>query len=205
SLQTVMFSSLLPLLGIGNVTKATFQQQRALNDLVKLPRQGTFDNIHLAPRMKAHQVIGTPQMADPKWQPSLDTLDTISMAPICEHDCMHTHWRWGEAFKGSLLAPNQLQASGFSAVNEAQFTGTGKPYQVVGNGMVPLNQNLDIALGSNLQLVYSAEISEIAPGVWQPVYHHGSAYVLGYSTKGAAAVVTMEAMIGSSGEESELY
>ena len=204
SLQGVMFGNLLSLLQIGKVTKADFLP-RIKTDLVKLPGQGTFDNVHISPRMKAHQVIGTTQMADPNWQSSLDTLDTIRMAPFCEHDCMHTHWRWGAAFKDHPAALNQQPLRGFADSADARFSGTGKPYQVVGNAMAPLNQDLDIAFGNNQQLVYSVQISNVAPGVWQPVYHHGSAYVLGFSAVGAGAHAIANGMVGGSQEDSELY
>jgi hypothetical protein len=204
SLRGVMFGNLLSLLQIGKVKKGDFLP-RIKTDLVKLPGQGTFDNLHLAPRMKAHAVVGQPPMTDPSWQSSLDTLDKIRMAPFCEHDCMHTHWRWGTAFKDHPAAPNQQPLRGFAANADARFSGTGKPYQVVGNAMVPLNQNLDIAFGSNQQLVYSAQISNVAPGVWQPVYHHGSAYALGFTAVGAGAHAIAKEMVGSSQEASELY
>jgi hypothetical protein len=204
SLQAVMFGNLLSLLQIGKVTKGNLLP-RVKTDLVKLAGQGTFDNVHMAPRMKADKVIGTTPMADPNWKSSLDTLDTIRMAPFCEHDCMHTHWRWGAAFKDHPAAPNQQPLRGFTGTADARFTGTGKPYQAVGDTMVPLNQDLDIAFGSNSQLVYSAQISNVAPGVWQPVHHHGSAYVLGFSTVGGAAHVVAKGMVGGSQEDSELY
>jgi hypothetical protein len=94
---------------------------------------------------------------------------------------------------------------GFSADGEPRFTGTGKPYQVVGNAMAPLNQNVDISFSSNQQLEYSAEISNASSGVWQPVYHHGSAYALGFSTLGSALHAAARLGVGGSTEDSELY
>ena len=205
SMQTVMLGIFATrILQLGAITQGDFLP-RVKADVIKLPGQGTFDNLHISPRMKAHQVIGKPQMAVPTWQSSLGTLDTIRMAPFCEHDCMHTHWRWGEAFKDHPAAPNQLPLRGFDGSAEARFTGTGKPYQVVGNPMVPLNQSIDISFGSNQQLDYSAEITNTAPGVWQPVYHHGSAYVLGFSASGAILHGAAKQMVGGSQESSELY
>jgi hypothetical protein len=203
SLQQVMFGNVLTLVQ-PHVTQGHFLP-RVKVALLKLPGQGTFDNVHMAPRMRADAVIGTKPMADPKWQSSLDTLDTIVMAPFCEHDCMHTHWRWGAAFRDHPAALNQLPLRGFDASGEPRFTGAGKPYQVVGNSMVPLNQNLDISFGSNQQLVYSAQISDVAPGVWQPVYHHGSAYALGFSSAGSVLHSAARLGIGGSSEDSELY
>ncbi len=177
---------------------------RIAHDVLKLAGQGTFDNLHMAPRMKMDQVIGTPQMNSPAWQPHQDTLDTVRMAPFCDHDCMHTHWRWGLAFEGGIN-PNQLPIKGFVASADARFAGTGQPYQKIGEPMIPLNQNLDIGFGSNNQLLYSAHITDIAPGVWQPVYHHGSAYVLGFSAAGAVLFAAAKQGIANSQESSEFY
>lgn len=201
SLQAVMFGNVLSALQLGRVARSDFLP-RIKKRLIKLPGQGTFDNLHLAPRMKAHAVIGAPEMNDPKWQSSLDTLDTLRMAPFCEHDCMHTHWRWGLAFKG---APNEKPLRGFAGGADPKFAGTGAPYQAVGNAMVPLNQDVDIGFGGNNQLDYTARLSDIAPGVWQPVYHHGSAFVLGFSASGAVLHPAIKVAIGNSLEDSELY
>ncbi len=56
-----------------------------LRDVSHVARQGAFDNIHLAP---TH--TNRPGPTD-----AFTGLDKIYMAPICEHDCLHTHWRWG--------------------------------------------------------------------------------------------------------------
>jgi hypothetical protein len=202
SLQAAVYHNTFPLQP-RKVDKSDFLP-RVRNDVIKLPGQGTFDNLHLAPRMKLDKVIGTPEMNAPNWQPLQDTLDTVRMAPFCEHDCMHTHWRWGLAFKGGIN-PNQLPLRGFVASAEARFAGTGKPYQDVGAPMVPLNQDLDIGFGSNSHLLYSARIADIAPGVWQPVYHHGSAYVLGFPAFGALLFAATKAGVANSQESSELY
>ena len=163
SLRSVMFNKKK----IGKVLKSSFLP-RIAKDIFKLPGQGTFDNLHLAPRMRAHTAIGTPEMSAPEWQSSLNTLDTVLLAPFCEHDCMHTHWRWGLAFEGGT-STNEKPLCGFVASPEPRFAGTGAPFKKIGEPMVPLNQDIDIGFGSNSQLVYSARISEIAPGVWQPV------------------------------------
>jgi hypothetical protein len=204
SLQSAMFGNFWSIFQTGKVRNSDFlPRQKA--DLVKLAGQGTFDNLHISPRMKAHKVIGTSQITGSSWaSSSVDTLDTIRMAPFCEHDCMHTHWRWGEAFKDHPAAPNQLPLRGFDGTGEARFTGTGKPYQVVGTAMVPLNQNIDIAFGSNQQFEYHAQISNVAPGVWQPVYHHGSAYVLGFSTPGGVLHAVAKEAVGGNQQDAEL-
>ncbi|NOK37983.1 hypothetical protein HMI49_32755 [Corallococcus exercitus] len=51
-------------------------------------RQGAFDNIHIAPPMKAPRSIRE-RFGKPGFH-----LDSIAMAPFCIHDCLHMHWRW---------------------------------------------------------------------------------------------------------------
>jgi hypothetical protein len=206
SLQSVMINGLAKLIHLSSIKRADFLPRKS-SPVRKLPGQGTFDNLHVAPRMKAHQVLADPAMTTPpahkNWQASIGALEKINMAPFCEHDCMHTHWRWGSVFAPT---PNRATLKGFAPDAAApRFTGTGKPYQTVGNPMVPLNQSVDVAFGMNEQLVYSADIGNVAPGVWQPVYHHGSAYVLGLSTAGAAAFPGIKLALSGSTESSELY
>lgn len=59
---------------------------RTMVDAVKWPRQGQFDSIHLAPRMKADLLLARSDLQMPAYS---DTLSEIIMAPFCEHDCMH--------------------------------------------------------------------------------------------------------------------
>jgi hypothetical protein len=58
-------------------------------EVLKLPRQGAFDNIHIAPQMEVGLSI-----------PLLGGIPTtpVSMAPLCAHDCFHIHWRWSQHF-----------------------------------------------------------------------------------------------------------
>ena len=57
--------------------------------MLKLPRQGAFDNVHIAPQMEVSLSVpvlgGLPSTA-------------VSMAPICAHDCFHMHWRWSQHY-----------------------------------------------------------------------------------------------------------
>lgn len=77
----------------------------------KVPGQGDFDNIHIAPRMHlrdaTHVSVETLVFQPPllprrvrSWREIRATdllhLDPIVMAPFCAHDCLHFHVRWGD-------------------------------------------------------------------------------------------------------------
>ncbi|WP_394830820.1 hypothetical protein LVJ94_30355 [Pendulispora rubella] len=146
--------------------------------ITKMPHQGAFDNLHLAVGMKAFPgSVSDPAYADPKWQ-----LTDIRMAPICEHDCLHTHWRWGQSWR-SLLPPvaDPKTIAGFGPGNEA--------YREVGSPLVPLNQNVDIVLESPASFRYCAEALSAKSGVWQVFMHHGSAYALAIAAGGTVAAL----------------
>jgi hypothetical protein len=159
---------------------------RKMADVVKAPRQGQFDSIHIAPRMKADLLLARSDMNMPAW---VDTLSEIRMAPFCEHDCMHTHWRWGanwddarmnfpvDAFK---LLKNPTSIKGFSGEGASgKFSGVGVPYTQFGAPMVPLNQEVAVAFESEHAFKYTATAAkDIVPGVWQIVFHHASGYAL---------------------------
>ncbi len=73
----------------------------------KMPHQGEFDNIHMAPKLKMVHVTHTSlrrcwarlSRGDTREffpvDPAQLGLDDISMAPFCAHDYFHMHWRWG--------------------------------------------------------------------------------------------------------------
>jgi hypothetical protein len=117
--------------------------------VVKVARQGEFDNLHLAPR---YADAGT--MSD---------LTGTVMAPVCQHDCLHTHWRWSAAFQAK-------QVYGWSA---------GGPHTQPGAPMIPLNQELTLTLtGDKPGFVYDATASGVEAGAMQVFNHHGSAYAI---------------------------
>jgi hypothetical protein len=160
---------------------------RKMVDAVKWPRQGQFDSIHLAPRMKADLLLGRSAMQMPAWA---DTLDAIIMAPFCEHDCMHTHWRWGANWNDIRNAPllkSGKQISGFGGVGAAgKFSGVGVPNTEIGAPLVPLNQEVTVSFESDHAFKYTgAAVKDIKPGVWQAIFHHGSAYAVSIVGKGA--------------------
>jgi hypothetical protein len=123
--------------------------------VVKLPGQGEFDNIHLAPPMMG-TLNGAPR--------------PIAMAPLCAHDCFHMHWRWGERFEGRGQA-------GFS--DPTPSAPLGVPNSSRGRPMVPRNQDVVIALVDGRGIDYRVRChGPIAPFEPQVAMHHGGAYAL---------------------------
>jgi hypothetical protein len=142
----------------------TFSKPKPYLDRVvrKVPGQGEFDNLHCAPTMKAFPNI----MSDAKYKGAPYFLDDIFMAPFCEHDCFHIHWRWGE----------------FSTDQQAKGWSGGVPYSKPGAPMVPENQTVSIRVISKFAHEYIAEANSkhgaIDPGTWTHVNHHGGAYAI---------------------------
>lgn len=156
--------------------------------LIKLPCQGEFDNLHMAPKMKLHKVKRVvhvepgsmtdlllaaanddPKMATKKFDLPLSSLhlDDITMAPFCSHDCFHTHWRWGK----DATERSQLGFAGMV------------PYAKAGAPLIPDNQSLKLWLRAPNLLTYTAtawaqENKPIGANEWQVFMHHGSAYAL---------------------------
>ena len=138
----------------------------------KAPRQGAFDSIHMAPKMKLVRVSkvafispGNSEGVFPVDRYAMG-LDDIAMAPFCAHDCFHTHWRWG-------VTATAKWTLGWDSTG---------PYKVAGAPMVPLNQNVDIWLRSKNSLTYHVTVGPkqgdpyIMPGDCQVIMYHGSAY-----------------------------
>lgn len=112
----------------------------------KTLRQGEFDNLHLAPKMKhgKHEAF---------------------MAPVCQHDCVHTHWRWSEGYKAKAQR-------GWSDANPQPFSKAGAP-------MVPPNQAITITTIVGPGFQYDGFIDgPIEARTLQVINHHGSTYAL---------------------------
>jgi hypothetical protein len=125
----------------------------------KVSRQGVFDNIHVAPAMLYAGAGTTPPNA--------------YMAPVCQHDCLHTHWRWADSF-------TPRQTCGW---------GPGGPNTVPGAPMVPLNQTVEISVnGAGNAFVYRAIARGIPANAPQLVFHHGGGYATGLAHPLAANV-----------------
>jgi hypothetical protein len=135
----------------------------------KARRQGAFDNIHMAPTMKS------------AWRPDAEH---IVMAPVCVHDCFHTHWRWG---------------ANISDARHIRGWDDRLPYSVAGAPMVPLNQKVKVVAdqlpkqsnvnGPTLHYIVSIDRPASPSDGWQILMHHGSAYAYrtSYSWFGAPA------------------
>jgi hypothetical protein len=147
-----------------------------ITDIEKMPRQGEFDNFHLAPRLKLRDVgvfvssvegtLGFRELDSAKWK-----LDPIVMAPFCSYDCFHFHWRW--------------------SVNDTEkwVLGWGEagPHSTPGVPMVAPNQDVDVVIHGPGSFTYSAHAqrhagtqsaapSNIKALEWTVVMHHGGAY-----------------------------
>lgn len=163
-------------------------QDRIYTDLLdfeKLSSQGEFDNLHLAPKMKA-------PAATRASFPNDSSLLNIAMAPFCIHDCLHTHTRWGN---GSFAQPDHIKGwEGF------------KPYTKIGAPLVPPNQKITFDMLNSHAFKYKCEIKptgniHVDGGQWQIVFHHGSAYALDISSKGKAAKQLLAAGLAAGGEQ----
>lgn len=136
----------------------------------RLPAQGAYDNVHIAPTMKSS---ATPT------EPPDHQLKRIFMAPFCEHDCLHMHWRWAGYHTKSFV-------HGWSGdVGDARVPGT--PYKAPGAPMVPANQFVNVESTALNSVKYVAKaVGERAPGPSPPIpagtfsifFHHGMAYAI---------------------------
>lgn len=140
--------------------------------VIKVPRQGAFDNIHMAPRMRlrhgtnlvVHEKsfpMGTPGRNQRVLAEAWGLRDVV-MAPFCAHDCFHMHWRWSDN-------ASDPWTRGWSSQG---------PYQVNGGTMIPKNQELDLRLRSDHQLSYIARAVGVAADRPVVFCHHGAGYAL---------------------------
>jgi outer membrane protein OmpA-like peptidoglycan-associated protein len=122
--------------------------------MLKLPRQGAFDNVHIAPQMEVSLSVpvlgGLPSTA-------------VSMAPICAHDCFHMHWRWSQHY------------------TEEHTLGWGPsgPYTQAGAPMVHPNQTVTLVTTAGVPgLRYEAVAAAQSTMEWMVVMPHGAAYAV---------------------------
>jgi hypothetical protein len=154
----------------------TFLGHGNLRKVTKLPGEGAFDNIHMAPKMKMTADFDYIEFSPPKdphvyqvrvkdsptWKSDLK-MDKITMAPFCAHDCFHLHWRWGD---------NDADEPG------AWGWGRELPHSEPGLPMVPQNQDVFLVVDSATQISYLARAHDAKAGRWQPFLHHGTGYAL---------------------------
>jgi len=147
-------------------------------NLVKYPRQGDYDNLHIAPLMNF----------------------STFMAPICQHNCLHMHVRWGatveEIFQFKNLAyesHNKIRSvfKAFKILEEEfeesrltskhWFRGWSEdygPYQEWGLPLVPPDQDIILHM-IDRGYIYKAIITNSArTHHWQIIFHHGTYYAL---------------------------
>lgn len=154
-------SGLIKEVNLGNSRAGAYVAGHEPRLIEKVPRQGEFDNIHMAPKMKLPASVlakipsGWPQ--------------EVTMAPFCVHDCFHLHWRWG---KGKVDILNPKWVRGWEGDT---------PFRTAGAPMVAPNQDVTIKLLSPFSIAYTASIHEPVAGRWQIVMHHGAAYALTYT------------------------
>ncbi|MCY1041878.1 hypothetical protein OV208_11190 [Corallococcus sp. bb12-1] len=120
-------------------------------------RQGYFDNIHVAPPMKAPKSIRARLT-----QAQVDhyQLESIAMAPFCIHDCLHMHWRW--------LPADEKHLWGWDA---------SRPYAIPGVPHIPAHQHLRVEVDAPHAFTYSVHADTcLDAGRWQYVMHEGMAY-----------------------------
>ncbi|WP_437298091.1 hypothetical protein [Sorangium sp. So ce426] len=124
----------------------------------KRPRQGEFDNIHIAPRLRLDAAFVTYRAAI-AWppgsrqydaiSPSSMRLDQLAMAPFCSHDCLHMHWRWSPG------GPRWTKGWGSGVA----------PYSEVAVPMIPTNHDLDlICNGPNTVTLVEKAYPSSTPG-----------------------------------------
>ncbi len=156
------------------------------SEVRKVAKQGEFDNIHMAPRLKLVNVskMGMPVAGGHMITYPIDRegmrLDDIAMAPFCAHDCFHMHWRW------SSVATDKW-ACGWDESG---------PFRVAGATMVPLNQEVDVWFRAHNEVTYHAivrsddkDTGTIKSHTWQVMMHHGAGYALYFTDYKAKILV----------------
>jgi hypothetical protein len=139
---------------------------RAFEDITRWPRQGQFDNVHMAPRMR----MAFDEIDSSTGQLFRVELDDIAMVFICLHDCVHMHVRWA-AWAGDKAL------KGFE---------NGLAYATSGMPQVPDNQTVLARFVNRHTMLYWAEAMGCGPGEWQVFCHHGAAYAIDAWPGGAA-------------------
>lgn len=133
------------------------QEIKGPTAVLKLPRQGDFDNIHLAPQMQVSLSLPIGGAVIPP--------TPVSMAPICAHDCFHMHWRWSQHFTTESTA--------------GWGPGPNDAYTVAGAPMVRSNITVSLVLTAGVPgLVYQASAAAQPANDWMVVMHHGAAYAI---------------------------
>lgn len=137
---------------------ATTPGARPLMSVVKNPRQGAYDNVHLNADM------GTDKVGR-----------QVIAAPFCADVCLHLHWRWGdEAAKGA-----ERYFYGWSSGPAAQ------PHRQLGAPLVPPNQRITLTVrcpdAAHTHLTYHADAFNPRRGRRQVFLEQGLAFAFNYA------------------------
>jgi hypothetical protein len=143
----------------------------------KEPRQGAFDNVHLAPRLRLMNVVRiTDVVVDERLMPekiehisypvedrAAWRFDDIAMAPFCAHDCLHMHFRWAK----------------FASAKWSLGWNANGPYAVAGAPQVPEEQDVWLWFRARAAITYHVVASSprLVDG-WHVFMHHGFGYAL---------------------------
>ena len=176
----------------------TFQNSASwgtYRDITREPRQGAFDNIHVAPSMRMPEITEVFQSVGPTMNRRSLTeadreawhFDEVAMAPICAHNCFHMHWRWS----ASVQSSTDDTARGWDGEGS-----TGAPYKTPGASLIPKNQELFLRLVDKTTFVYEAEVAQPRAGEWQYICHHGAGYVLETGWEVDAGRLTQDGFAG---------
>ena len=112
----------------------------------KEDRQGAYDNVHLAPAMTYRVNAGATTHER-----------TAYMAPICHHDCLHIHWRWG-------AWQDQDHVMGWQG---------GRPHRKAGAPLIPENQTLHVGVDGHV-MEYEPSVENVSQLDWQVFMDHGA-------------------------------
>lgn len=123
-------------------------------DVMKEPRQGQFDNVHIAPRMRLWMDLAG---AGPEL-----VADDLAMLNMCLHDCCHMHVRWSRF----LTDPVVCGWKGDS------------PNVEPGAPAVPENQTIFASFPNEHTLRYRAVAEGVSAGDLTVICHHGLGYAV---------------------------
>lgn len=147
----------------------------------KAARQGAFDNIHLAPRMRVTAKLAKATSCGSMVEfttPEEWKMDKIAMAPFCAHDCFHMHFRW------SAGGGPEQPILGWNAIS---------PYVEPEAPMVPMNHDIDVLLLNKHSYMVIDTAFDAPADVWQIHMYPGCGYAL--TTRFAADLAPGVAMV----------
>lgn len=133
-------------------------------DILKEPRQGQFDNVHIGVRMRLEMAIPEhpPFPFAPNDTKTVLADDNLSMIFMCVHDCCHMHVRWSAMFTDPIIAGWRGDT----------------PNAEPGAPQVPENQTVFASFPNEHTLRYRAIAEKVDAGALTIFCHHGLAYAI---------------------------